>query len=101
MTKLSELRPHWIGLSASQDAIGVTFECPHCRSTRIGVFFDEPVRRGEQAHIRDFGDIPFVSPGTKQWHREGETFETLTLSPSIDTSSVGHWHGFITNGEVR
>jgi hypothetical protein len=34
------------------------------------------------------------------WNRTGDTFETMTLTPSIDGSGVGHWHGFITNGEV-
>jgi hypothetical protein len=32
------------------------------------------------------------------WQRTGETFETLTLTPSVDCSAWGHWHGFITNG---
>ncbi len=37
------------------------------------------------------------------WKRgSGDTFETLTLTPSIDANVdiAGHWHGFITNGEV-
>lgn len=29
-----------------------------------------------------------------------DDFETLTLTPSIDASASGHWHGFITNGEA-
>ena len=27
--------------------------------------------------------------------------DDLTVTPSIDASASGHWHGFITNGEVR
>jgi len=34
------------------------------------------------------------------WKFEGNDFNTLTVTPSIDASSSGNWHGFITNGEV-
>lgn len=27
-------------------------------------------------------------------------FENVTLTPSIDASSSGHWHGFVKNGEI-
>jgi hypothetical protein len=40
-----------------------------------------------------------VPPGIL-WRREGDTFDTLTLSPSVDASPSGHWHGFVRNGEV-
>lgn len=32
---------------------------------------------------------------------ETASFETLTVTPSIDGSASGNWHGFITNGEAR
>lgn len=36
------------------------------------------------------------------WELNGvEDFHNLTLTPSVDASKVGHWHGFITNGEIR
>ena len=28
------------------------------------------------------------------------TFETMTVTPSLDGSAAGNWHGFITNGEI-
>jgi len=31
----------------------------------------------------------------------GASFETLTVTPSLDASRAGHWHGFITDGEIR
>ncbi len=54
--------------------------------------------------------VPFANPldGGPQldgqgWRRTGETFETLSLAPSIlrsrEKGGCG-WHGFITNGEV-
>lgn len=42
---------------------------------------------------------PVVPPGV-HWQREG-TFEDMTITPSIDASAARHWHGFITNGEIR
>lgn len=34
------------------------------------------------------------------WRFEGNDFNTMTVFPSIDASSSGNWHGFITNGEI-
>jgi hypothetical protein len=31
---------------------------------------------------------------------ENATFETLTVTPSIDGSAGGLWHGFITGGQI-
>jgi hypothetical protein len=41
--------------------------------------------------------------GTAFWVRTGDTFEVLSLTPSILVPAEGpeHWHGFITNGEVH
>jgi hypothetical protein len=60
----------------------------------IGIWFTNPLDGGP----------PLNDPRPK-WRRTGETFENLTLdnpggSNSCDFSSSGHWHGFITNGEV-
>lgn len=35
------------------------------------------------------------------WTAHGDLdFETLTVTPSLDGSAGGLWHGFITNGEI-
>jgi hypothetical protein len=31
---------------------------------------------------------------------EAATWDTLTVTPSLDGSAAGNWHGFITNGEI-
>lgn len=51
-------------------------------------------------HGEEFKGVVTVPPGI-HWQRQGDTFETLTLAPSIDASRAGHWHGFIQNGEIR
>ena len=35
------------------------------------------------------------------WTFVGNDFATLTVTPSIDASASGNWHGFITNGVIR
>lgn len=35
------------------------------------------------------------------WSFEGNDFNTITVSPSIDASASGNWHGFIINGDIR
>ena len=103
--KLSELNPRWSGLPGPIYD-GVTFDCPHCRIAglsgdscqRIGVTFTPPIDPdGWWSRISQ----PTYA-GRLLWHREGDTFETLTLTPSVNTriDAKGHWHGFIKNGEV-
>ena len=76
---------------ANRHGMGISFECPHCRKIRLGVFFANPVD----------GKLPSDDSGGKLWIRTGSTFDDLTLSPSVDASASGHWHGFIVNGEIR
>lgn len=35
------------------------------------------------------------------WAINGQDFATISVTPSIDASASGHWHGYITNGEIR
>lgn len=35
------------------------------------------------------------------WKFDGNDFETMTVTPSVDASASGNWHGFITAGEIR
>src|SRR4051812_3487927 len=97
--KLTELNPRWLldadivvgGQSIHNEhrvGMAVTFDCPHCRTTRLGVFFANPID----------GGLP--SDDGKLWQRTGDSFDNLSLSPSIDVSAHGHWHGFIKDGEV-
>lgn len=78
---------------------GISFLCPHCHSTRLAVFFVPPIDpEGWGAVILGGGYVE----GQKKWTREGgETFENLSLTPSIDFSRHGHWHGHVVAGEVR
>jgi hypothetical protein len=94
--KLIDLDPSWWNVQMpGRSGMGLVFLCPCCRSQYLGVWFANPLDGGAPAPIE-------MMPAPR-WKRVGETFETLTLTPSIDASrSDGkHWHGFITNGEIK
>lgn len=99
--KLTDLNPRWTGLSVSGHELvdGITFDCPHCRNQRLGVKFTPPLDKNnwKQRSI----EYPIYQ---LMWQRVGDTFETITLSPSVNANSridfQNHWHGFIENGFV-
>lgn len=109
--RLSDLDPHWVaGFDAPAGAKqGVSFKCPCCRTTtRLAVFFDVPICGNAAVDLKQVhrsqaldGHLEDHHIGRILWHREGESFDTLTLTPSVDASHFGHWHGFVTNGEIR
>lgn len=103
--RLVDLEPRWAidadivigGVTRHYDnrhGMAISFWCPcGCRGTdretRLGVWFKNPI-----------DGLPPTDDADKLWGRVGDTFETLTLSPSIDASHLGHWHGFIAGGMV-
>jgi hypothetical protein len=111
---LTALKPRWYTTASSSSGAkqGLTFQCPLCRRQRLGVPFTPALDGGPTAQAELL------------WQRTGDTFETLTLTPSIDVSRVtrrdgesdasyaersrpctqggeSHWHGFITAGQIR
>ena len=109
--RLTELDPRWavdadivlggvVRHYENRHGMAVSFECPHCvareaatgdkRVIRLAVWFANPID----------GLAP-TDDASHLWNRTGETFETLTLTPSVDASSDGHWHGFIRNGAIE
>lgn len=80
--------------------VGVIFRCPCGAGDECpgggwcAIAFSNPLDGGQ----------PYCSPGEPTWRREGDTIETLTLTPSIlrtpEKGGCG-WHGWITAGEVR
>lgn len=98
--KLTDLNPRWVGLPGPIYD-GVAFDCPHCKTQRLAITFSPPIDpNGLWPRI-----LKPTYAGQNVWKRgEGDTFDTLTLSPSVDASNPiefkNHWHGFITCGEV-
>lgn len=93
--KLTELNPRWLSFDTGRRGQGIAFDCPceKCQRTkfrrRVTVPFANPLDGKARAAGRE-----------DYWTRDGDEFETLTLSPSIDESECGHWHGTVRQGEV-
>lgn len=109
--KLIEMKPHWIQPGNWADLsppfyVGLSFLCPHCthtacptcgqmRGKRLAVSFWPPIDP-QNARGRMF---QWPEPTARTHQRvSGETFETITIEPSIGFEADGHWHGRITNG---
>lgn len=84
--------------------MGLAFECPvHRGACMLGVDFLNPVDGGPPTTRtrvrRDGRSVPVY-----KWRRTGDSFDTLTLAPSIHVlehdGGPTHWHGWIRNGEV-
>lgn len=46
------------------------------------------------------GEVIVTTVDHMAWAFTGNDFNTLSVTPSIDASNSGNWHGFITNGEI-
>lgn len=102
--KIIDLNPKWIGAGGEgifdkdgnpvpeRHGVGIAFDCPCGCGTHGYVPFSNPLDGGPPCHGRS----------DDAWQRTGDTFETLTLTPSIQRADPDgcRWHGFFTNGEV-
>lgn len=99
--RLSELEPRWFVLEEGGPIVGLGFKCPHCMTQRLCILFHHAgaASVSEDQYIRAHHG---GAPDQHIWDlTAGSTFEDLTLSPSIDASKVGHWHGFIVAGAIK
>jgi len=100
--RLSDLNPIWIGAGGPgiirtldgasvprREGVGVMFDCPCGCESPCYVPFSNPLD----------GDGP-IQPEKATWSRMGDTFETLTLAPSIRRVGGCAWHGFIQDGGI-
>lgn len=86
MKKLVDLNPKFIGYARSASGEGVNFDCPTCGPKHVlAAYFSNPID-GQPAKISE-----------AYWMRHGETFEELTVSPSI---LYPCFHGWIEAGRV-
>lgn len=103
--RLTDLQPKWI--KREEQLVGVTFLCPHCLKFRLVVAF-APLLFHEQMDLihaligmeeEEKGNwIPAKSGYA--WKYTGTSFEALSITPSVDASKSGHWHGHVTSGAI-
>lgn len=105
--KLVELDPRWI--EKDNKRVGFTFFSPVQRegmgkSRWRQSCFSELTSSDEQFELLGDKPVQHCNPACA-WKIEGgienAEFETMTVTPSIDGSAGGLWHGHITNGEIR
>ena len=114
--RLADLHPQFLS-SGGEGITDSLTGAPVPVTEGVGVVFDCPCGNHDEEHrcYVPFGNPLGPGPATSQqgWHRTGETFETLTLSPSIfrrsaecrgatcPSGDMPHgWHGYIMNGEI-
>ena len=98
---LLDLKPRWVGAGGpgitrdgqpvpERHGVGVSFDCPcgQC-GIRCYVPFRNPLDGG-----------PCHETRYDLWERTGNSFETLTIRPSIRRMDGCGWHGWITAGYV-
>jgi hypothetical protein len=100
--KLTELEPRWLHPNL------FVFKCPHCRKDWLacGAGFikcQDQFDLYEKEFGPDWNLIVIPRPEQSPWTVSGTDFASLTVVPSIDASrsGEGHWHGCITNGEIK
>lgn len=102
--RLLDLAPRWIPWGGNPRAI-LVFQCPHCRNTLLTCIAG-PMSTSDQFDAwdaagldSDRGNIVPSKP-TAPWTIQGDDFATLSITPSLDASTSGHWHGYVTAGQI-
>lgn len=85
--RLTDLKAHWRCTDENPNPTGVNFLCPAGCGKHIGVGFVNPIGGGPPETGCD-------------WSRSDDTFDTLTLTPSVNEMPRHGFHGFVTNGEI-
>lgn len=97
--RLVELNPKWITPNV------FVFDCPHCQQILLScknvvISEREQYEHFEKALGEDWHMIVVPCRNEFAWAFSGDSFETMSITPSLDASASGHWHGLITNGQV-
>lgn len=101
--KSHSLRDHfaaWVCDDAGR-RVGVKLLCPHCQAVEgaptIAVLFANPPDGGP-AHPPDPRMVG--NNDGRRWTLSGASLDDMSLSPSVDCSACGHWHGFVSHGQA-
>ena len=79
---LATLDPKFYELDGEK--YGMAFDCPNCGAAG-GVYFSNSIPSNKN-----------LRPTGVNWKRTGDTFETMSLTPSV--LMHGHFHSFVRNG---
>jgi hypothetical protein len=103
--KLVDLDPRWLAKDGQR--VGIVFRSPTNSDWYQSCLFEKTAMRAQWALFdaafpeREHGaELVQACERECAWTATGDTFDTLTITPSIDGSRGGLWHGFITNGAI-
>lgn len=120
--RLVDLKPKWMRLNG--EAVSIIFLCPRCVArgpkgcqgrgqewlTCTFKVMPGQVQRELIAEVieanrdhfgPDLGDHDVVACKSIAWKRTSKLLETMSVTPSLDASRAGHWHGWIKNGNCE
>ena len=106
--KLTDLSPRWI--ERDGEKVLFIFKSPtdptgkrwlSCKRVTMDVLDQHELILAACPDMNE-RDVAGVAPSREgfAWTINGDDFATMTVTPSIDASPSGDWHGFITNGEI-
>lgn len=97
--RLVDLDPKWLNENL------FVFKCPHCQKDLLScknvVMSLQDQMDLYEKHFGEYWNMQIVPCRSEfAWTFSTNDFNTMTVTPSIDASNSGHWHGCITNGEA-
>lgn len=97
--RLAELNARWLTPNV------LAFRCPHCQQVLLtckNVVMSEQEQHDlyEKTFGVDWNELVVPCKPEFCWTFSSTDLETLTISPSIDASRSGHWHGSVTRGDA-
>jgi hypothetical protein len=100
--KLVDLHPTWIG--AGGDGVFKADGSPAPARTGVAIWFDCPCGKPDDFVCVEVDPPLDGGPPTRdaqhRWQRTGDSFDVMTLSPSIRKIGGCNWHGLVIKGEV-
>lgn len=118
--KLTELKPKWMQHEGQN--VAIIFLCPDCvrgickqkpltwltctfvalgHKEQAAMIEDVIARYPEDFKATDTEEHDVVHCEKLAWERSVKILEEISITPSLDASRAGHWHGHVTNGEIR
>lgn len=97
--RLLDLEPRWIYKNKI-----FTFKCPHCRRDwltckRVVMSHRQQREIAEAAFGDDISNVVLCQDDCA-WSFSSFDFATISVSPSLDASKSGNWHGHISSGMI-
>lgn len=102
--RLADLQPRWL-INEPERKLFI-FVCPHCRKRWLScknfvMKIGDQIELFEKALREEEMDVVVPMTAEVSWALENpESWDTISVSPSIDASPSGDWHGHIKAGQV-